>query len=153
MTFQWTDYDGGTLPETWLDEDARRFTGCDSWQAFYDYWRTSGELSLGSDFWCKYISLDDRPVGILALNIYEGICTVMEIVLDPACRGRGLGTVALRELLVEPILGRPFSAVRAVIFPENTASRKAFEKAGFRPAPPRLVGSINYLYTASGGIL
>ncbi len=57
----------------------------------------------------------------------------MGLLVKPEMRGNGLGTALLRELLSdgEMIIGHQIERATAVIFPNNIASQKAFEKAGF----------------------
>ena len=57
----------------------------------------------------------------------------MEIVVKPEERGKGKGTSILNELMKngELIIGRTIDFAEAVIYPSNTASEKAFKKAGF----------------------
>ena len=56
----------------------------------------------------------------------------MEILVDPAKRGQGYGAKLLKELItVEEIIGFAIQKSEAVIFPNNIASQKAFENAGY----------------------
>ncbi len=137
MTFQWTEYtekDRETV-DGWLDAQAVRMTGMDEgFHSDYTYWSEQPDMEIGANFWAKVFSVGDQPAGVVLLSKEEAILTVMEILVDPALRGKGLGSAALRELIAEgnAILGIPVTAAIAVIFPDNLPSARAFEKAGFR---------------------
>ena len=58
---------------------------------------------------------------------------IMEIVVEPGKRGQGKGSKLLKELLEsEEIIGCAIQESEAVIFLTNTASQRAFEKAGYQ---------------------
>ena len=143
MTYQWYDYTSADAPiaESFLDPAARRFTGCEEgWEDYCTYWLGEPETRLGENFWVKLIRLEGEPVAVMALFLGDGVLLVSEFILSPAMRGRGHGSAILRELLAcgEEILGFEIHRARAVIFPENRASIRAFEKAGigFESAHP-----------------
>ena len=136
MRYHWIDYSCAykNIVESWLDEDAKRFTGCDDgFDAFYQYWENDPETSLGKNFWAKIILADDDPIGVIALGVWDGVFTIMEFIIRPDKRGKQFGSSALVELLMqsENIVGTKILSAEAVIFPNNTASQKAFEKACF----------------------
>ena len=136
MRFIWKDYDPLSMPfiEKWLDENAVRMTGMGGgWRAFHEYWITEGGMTPGVDYWCKVVYEGEKPVAIIAFSLYEGTYTVMELLVKPELRGHGIGTSLLRELISRGnlIFGNRIKKAAAVIFPTNTASQKAFEKAGF----------------------
>lgn len=123
------------LAESFFDEEARRLTGCDDgWEDYYRYYTCNeAEEKLEEDFWCRLIYLDSLPLGIIAFGVYEGTLTVSELVISPQMRGKGHGNAILTELLEEYTAeyGIKYDRAMAVIFPDNKASQKAFEKAGF----------------------
>jgi RimJ/RimL family protein N-acetyltransferase len=84
--------------------------------------------------WAKMFCVDGTPVGVCLLGMENSVLTVSEILIDPMQRGKGYGSAALQELLAEgsAILGKQILSAKAVIYPDNIASQKAFEKAGFR---------------------
>ncbi len=136
MRFDWKDYIPDTMlfVEEWLDNHAIRMTGMDDgWRAFHEYWITDGEMTLGKNYWCKVIYDHNTPFAVIALSLCEGNYHVMELLVKPEMRGNGFGTALLRELLSngEMIIGHRIERATAVIFPNNPASQKAFEKAGF----------------------
>ena len=136
MQYIWHDYDPETMGfvESWLDEAAVRSTGLeDGFRDFYEYWAKEDGFAVGENYWCKVVFEEDRPFAVIALALYEGKVTVMELVVAPEKRGQGRGSKLLRELLEnEEILGFSIAYGEAVIFLNNVASQKAFEKAGFR---------------------
>ncbi len=136
MKFAWEDYSVTykDVVETWLDEEAKRFTGCDDgFEEFYTYWVNEADTKPGENFWAKIILKDKFPVGVLVLGLWENVFTVQEYIISPGNRGKGIGSAALAELLKESreILGKEIFEACAVIYPSNIPSQKAFEKAGF----------------------
>lgn len=136
MIYEWIDYshENSALIDSWIDAEAKRFTGCDEgFDKFYNYWFDEPETKLGENFWAKIILEDKVQVGIVVISLWEGIFTISEIIICPQKRGNGIGTKALKELLTngKHILGTEIINSSAVIFPNNIASQRAFEKAGF----------------------
>jgi len=135
MKFAWYDYDPQTMAyvEAWLDESAVRFTGLeDGFRDFYEYWAQEDGYLVGENFWTKVVCEQDGPFAVIAFGLHEEKIIMMEIMVAPEKRGQGRGTKVLKELLENgEILGFAVRKSEAVIFPDNTASRKAFEKAGF----------------------
>lgn len=137
MTFTWENYrvertDIVETVEKLFDYEAMRFTGCDDgFRAFYDYWYN--ELG-GEDFWCKTVFLNGDLIAVIALaKAPDGVFTVQELAVSSEKRGRGYGSAILSELLrySREIIGQEIIAANAVIFPDNTASQRAFQNAGF----------------------
>ena len=135
MAFYWKDYRAETMAfvENWLDADAIRLTGLeDGFRDFYEYWAAEDGYCVGRNYWCKVAYDAEIPIGIIACALYEGNIKVMEILVAPNKRGLGYGTKMLNEILgTSEILGFPVRKSEAVIFPDNHASQRAFEKAGF----------------------
>ena len=137
MKFTWRDYyskSHSALVDSWLDKEAKSFTGCDeSWNAFHSYYVGESGLRLNENYWCKVIYYNDHPFAIIALSLYNSIFTIMEYVVSPEKRCQGFGSAALTELLENSdlIIGNIIKRAEAVIFPNNIASQRAFEKAGF----------------------
>lgn len=137
MKFAWDDYSVTykDVVESWLDEDAKKFTGCDDgFEEYYNYWANEAETELGENFWVKIICQDGIPVGVISMSLWDEIFTVSEYIICPDYRGRGIGSSALVELMLESkvILGREITEACAVIYPNNVPSQKAFEKAEFK---------------------
>lgn len=136
MKYHWIDYSSAyrEMVESWMDEDAKRFTGCDEgFDSYYQYWVKEPETKPGENFWAKIILADTDPSGIIVIGFWDNLFTISEFIIRPDRRGRHMGSSALAELLVqsEDIIGVKMKNVDAVIFPNNAASQKAFEKAGF----------------------
>ncbi len=136
MRFDWKDYGADTMTfvEDWLDDYAVRMTGMDDgWRAFHEYWITEGGMTPGKDYWCKVVYDQAAPFAVIAFSLHEGNYHVMELLVKPGMRNNGLGSALLRDLLSdgETIIGQRIDKATAVIFPNNPASQKAFERAGF----------------------
>ncbi len=136
MKYTWIDYNLAykEMVDSWLDEDAKRFTGCDEgFDEYYQYWANDPETKIGENFWAKIIIENGIPVGIIVIGLREGVFTISEFIICPNKRGKGTGTSVLLELLVhaKKVLGIEIEKAQAVIFPNNIVSQKAFEKAGF----------------------
>lgn len=136
MHFKWIDYspDNAAVVESWLDDTAKRNTGCDDgWADVVDYWMHEPDSIPGENFWCKVILDNGKPFASVAVGLWDGVFTVSEIVVNPEKRGQGYGSAALKELLTNgrTILGKDIETAKAVIYPDNIASQKAFERAGF----------------------
>jgi len=136
MNFVWQDYEPKTMEyiENWLDEHAVSSTGLDNgFRDFYEYWSNEDGFVIGENFWCKVVFENDKPFAIVSLCLHESKVTIQEIVVAPEKRGQGMGKKLLKELLEsEEILGFAIRKSEAVIFPDNIASQKAFNKAGFK---------------------
>ena len=135
MNFDWRNYDPGTMDyiEKWLDDSAVNSTGLDEgFHDFYAYWANEEDMAVGENFWCKVVFEQDIPFAVVAFCQNEDRILIMEIVVKPEHRGKGKGTVLLKELLnEETIIGKAIHKSEAVIFPDNIASKRAFENAGF----------------------
>ena len=135
MNFVWYDYNPNTMSfiETWLDESAVESTGLDEcFRAFYEYWASEDGFVVGENFWCKVISENDEPFGVIAFCQHEHKTIIMEVLIAPDKRGQGKGSALLKELLNnKEIIDFTILISEAVIYPSNIASQKAFERAGF----------------------
>ncbi len=137
MRYNWKPYgsNDANLVDSWLDEDAVRNTGLeDGWQHFYAYWTAESRTGEGKDC-CFLISLGNTPFAVMYVAIEDGGMVISEYVVAPAMRGKGHGTAALKELLDNSaqLLNTGVSLAKAVVFSNNKASAKCFEKAGFVP--------------------
>jgi len=136
MNYVWRDYDPQTMQyiETWLDEAAVKATGLDEgFCSFYEYWANEDGFAVGENFWCKVVFESDEPFGVIAFSLYEHKVIVMEVLIAPEKRSQGKGSKMLQEFLrCKEITGFAVKKSEAVIYPNNVASQKAFEKAGFQ---------------------
>ena len=135
MRFEWNAYapSDEALVEGWLDGDAKKNTGIDDWRSFYGYWEAEKAKPVDGDFGCRLISQNGSPFAVLYYSLRGFSANIMALVVSPEKRGLGLGSSALSELLSngETLIGESLAEARAVIFPDNAASIRAFEKAGF----------------------
>jgi len=137
MKFKWTDYtvEYSRIIDSWLDSEAKRFTGCDDgWDDFFDYWCNHDDNIKGKNFWGKVVFEGSTPFAVIAIGMHDNDeFNISEYIVDPQKRGKGYGTAALRELLTNSteIIGKDIRTAEAVIYPNNIASQKAFENAGF----------------------
>ena len=136
MNFGWKDYSAryASIVESWMDAEAKRFSGCDEgWEDYFNYWKNDKQTQLGINFWGKVVFMHSIPIAVISLALADEKIIVSEFIVAPSYRGRGFGTQILQELLSHgtEIIGFAIHTVRAVIFPNNIASQRAFEKAGF----------------------
>ncbi len=73
---------------------------------------------------------DGRESGVVRLDI-SGREAEVSIHLAPDCRGRGLGTLALRALADQAFGALGLDCLAALVKAGNTASRRVFLAAGF----------------------
>ncbi len=135
MRFGWKPYCPGDagLVDSWLDASAIHATGLeDGWQSFYDYWMTESAAGEGKDR-CFLISYQADPIAVMYIAAMGREITVSEFIVRPSMRGKGYGTAVIAELLTHAgqLLHTSAGLAKAVIFPGNLASIRAFEKAGF----------------------
>ena len=137
MNFDWCDYNTETMVfvENWLDEHAVRMTGMDDgFRQEYEYWSNEDCNVVGENYWCKVVFENEVPFAVIECGMHEGVVTIMEIIVAPEKRVKGMGSKAIKELLynAKTIIGIDIEKAEAIIYPNNKASKKAFEKAGFK---------------------
>ncbi len=74
------------------------------------------------------------PIGAVRFDTTESGADV-SVVLAPEYRGKGLAAPVLDAAVRHLFRVLPVHQVRAFVKPENVASLRAFERAGFSPAP------------------
>ena len=137
LKYGWADYskDHREVVESFLDDEAIKSTGCDDgFEAFYTYWMSEADTRLNKNFWFKVVSINQNPIAVIAVaKSPQNEFTVSEFIIAPSERKKGHGKAILNELLANSntILGERIDLARAVIFPSNIASQKAFAGAGF----------------------
>ena len=80
------------------------------------------------------IEADDRRVGLVrwrTTNRRSRIAVVTGLMVDPAARGRGIATAALRALAGTLFIDHGFHRVEAEVYGFNDAALRAFDRAGF----------------------
>ena len=137
MSYSWRKYtpSDSAAVESWIDETARKYTGCDDgWADYYDYWINEPETEPENNFFCRMISTESVPIAVMSMGLHDGELTVSEFIVSPEHRSNGHGSAILKELITaaERIIANNPSRFKAVIMVGNTASLRAFEKAGFR---------------------
>jgi L-amino acid N-acyltransferase YncA len=125
-------------PEDWQQLELIYQKGIDTGNATFqtntpswEYWDNSHLKS------CRIVVENDRHIiGWAALTpvssrcVYAGVGEV-SVYVDPAHSGKGIGLILLNEL-VKQSEAEGIWTLQAGIFPENTASLRIHEKAGFR---------------------
>lgn len=86
------------------------------------------------------IGLDQvgQRLGMVRFDIVDGTATI-SINVAPEHRGRGLGTALILVACHELLQGDAAREIRALIKPDNAASRIAFQRAGFIAAADEVV--------------
>lgn len=77
---------------------------------------------------------DGRDVATARLDV-QGTEAEVSLTVAPEWRGRGIGTHVLRALVTEAFQAAGLLRLVARVKTDNAASRTAFERAGFMPAP------------------
>jgi UDP-2,4-diacetamido-2,4,6-trideoxy-beta-L-altropyranose hydrolase len=80
-----------------------------------------------------------RPVGVVRIE-WRGEAAELSVTIDPAERGRGLGSATVRAAVAAAAARWPAAPVVAWIAADNEASVRCFEAAGFEPAGGRPIG-------------
>ena len=136
MNFSWIDYkEFSNTTNDFFDSEAMKQTDLDDFDSYLSYWTSDGGAVYNEDFFCKVAFERDTPIGVVVLGKdRDGMFTFSAVVVAPVRRKKGYGTAILREILTKSsaIIGCKITHARAVIFPGNAASIRAFEKAGFR---------------------
>ncbi len=156
MDYVWRDYNPKTMRyvESWLDESAIKSTGLDEGLfGFYEYWANEAGFVVGENFWCKVAFENDEPFAVIAFCRHECKTIIMEVLIAPEKRGQSKGSKLLKELLsCKEITGYTIQRCEAVVYPNNIASIKAFENAGFKyhcNHKDENGDSMNYVYERS----
>jgi diamine N-acetyltransferase len=95
------------------------------------------EYSLAQAFFEKLtpygLMYDTQMVGFLMYGQFGGVCWINRIVIDHRFQGKGLGKVALDQLIHQ--LRRKMSCreIRTSYAKDNTVAAQLFRSAGFRP--------------------
>jgi phosphinothricin acetyltransferase len=86
----------------------------------------------------RFVAVDDRATvqGWVAVSPVSSRCVYAGVVehsvyVDPAAQGRGAGRLLLRELIGSTEAAGIWT-IQSGVFPENTASMRLHERAGFR---------------------
>ena len=103
-----------------------------------------------------YIAVDarDRAVGCVRFELDGSREAEISVNLAPKSRGQGRGAILLMMALQEFLRNRGRCTVRALIKPDNEASKRAFGKAGFsEKGRVRVKGQAALKYIATKAVL
>jgi GNAT superfamily N-acetyltransferase len=75
------------------------------------------------------IITDDRPAGRIVVNRTEGEIRLVDLVLLPPYRGRGIGTQLLTGLCAQAVEGKKALRLHAL---KGSRARRLYERLGFR---------------------
>lgn len=124
--------DSRLLYEWANDPEVRRMafsSGPIAWQAHIRWF----ERKIKDPNTCIYIAIEDNePVGQIRFDIINCFEANVDIHTKPGMRGKGIGSriIALGVSRVFSNFG--VNAIHAIIKQENSKSREAFQKAGFK---------------------
>lgn len=93
----------------------------------------------------------ERPVGVVRFDGVLGEQADISVTVAPEARGRGLASRLLDASVKALLESTPVRRVRAYVKPGNEASRRAFERAGFVPAPSERDGALTFIRARGGG--
>lgn len=77
MKYDWLNYTSAYKEKvnSWLDEEAKRFTGCDGgFDTYYQYWANEPDTKLGENFWVKIIFANSERKAICLPHILLQEC-------------------------------------------------------------------------------
>ncbi len=77
---------------------------------------------------------EERPVGQVRIGPERGGIAEVHVAIAPAARGRGLGGAVLVQAAAQALAEPRIRLLHAGVKPENAASLRAFERAGFERA-------------------
>jgi [ribosomal protein S18]-alanine N-acetyltransferase len=90
-------------------------------------------LELSKPAGISLAALEDRAVrGYLVCSRYDVVWHIMNIAVDPALQGRGIGSAMLARLLAE--VGDPQGRYTLEVRQSNAAAIRLYERLGFRAA-------------------
>ena len=75
-----------------------------------------------------------EPLGGLALMLgsaHSRICNLRQLMVDPAARGRGVGTAAVRLACVRALVEHGYHRVQTETYGDNLTAHRLFERVGF----------------------
>ena len=121
--------------------NVKRWVPIENWLAYYQAVSQNDNYYLYSVFLRQGIL-----IAYIAAEVENGNAAIC-LVVDPDQHGKGIGTAVLQKMLQQATsLFGDIHSYRAGIFPENIASIKCFEKAGFKKFGKGNDGEILYSY-------
>lgn len=85
-------------------------------------------LGVGYDCWGA--EADGQLIGYGIVSIAAGESHLLNLAVDPACQGRGIGSMLLQFLLSEA-LGQGAECMFLEVRPSNPVARALYERSGF----------------------
>ncbi len=156
MRFKWEKYNNTheELVNSWLDDIAVKFTGLDNgWNEFYSYWMQEAKTNDFCEDFCFIVSECDVPFAVIYAATKLTELTISECIVAPDKRGMGYGSAAIKEFIdnCTALIEKSIVKADAVIYPNNIAAQRAFEKAGFTFVSAHPDGDAwNYEYSVRG---
>jgi RimJ/RimL family protein N-acetyltransferase len=128
-----TEDDSDVLLQWRNDPEAIRFSvsGHGVTPAEHREWLSGRLADAGTLLWIA--ERTGTAVGQVRVDMEDGIGTV-SVAVAPSQRGRGLGSAVLQAMVIEMASEARVRRLLAVAQAENTASIRAFERAGFHRA-------------------
>lgn len=149
MKYRFVDYDPAAhrALDSWRGGEIARFAMDGPISEEWQYYVDSPEYRVGVDAFCKVVLLNDRPMAVMVILCHPDYpMGINPIIVEPTLCGQGYGSGILREFIENVNAILPFHSARAevVIDNDNTASIRAFAKAGFTLARVHPDGDVGY---------
>jgi len=149
MHYTWDDYGAKYADEleSWRSDHATRKFGIDSAKEAHQDTLDSDEYEYNEEYFCKVVLENSEVVAIILILRGDGYpTTISEITVNPKHRHKGHGTKIINELTanLSQIIGFDGDIFQVMIYPNNPASMRAFEKADFVLAGEHIDGDCSY---------
>ena len=130
------------LFNSWLKhEKINEWIGIDD---YFDYFEA---INPNPDYFLIKASFDNKIIGEIGLEIIDEVGYIA-LMINPGEQSKGHGRKILELFMcrLNQIIGRKIKHVEAGIFPDNAASKRCFESAGFRFVKNGGDGEMLYVY-------
>ncbi|TLS36064.1 GNAT family N-acetyltransferase [Pseudalkalibacillus caeni] len=99
--------------------------------------KEAAEIGLKNSLFAVTVTIDEKTVGIGRI-VGDGGCNfeIVDVVVDPECQGKGIGTLIMEELLAYLEEHTPKSAFVSMI--ADPPGQKMYQKLGFKNAAPSI---------------
>ena len=127
---------------SWMEHKiVRDWIAVDDWGKYFEI------VSTEPDYFLIKALFDDKIIAEIALEIIEEVGHIA-IMLNPNEQSKGHGKKILKLFCEKAvgIIGREFKYIEAGIFPDNIASKRCFEGAGFKFSKDGDDGEMIYIY-------
>jgi len=149
MHYKWDDYGAKYEDEleSWQSDHATRKFGIDSARETHESVLADGYIH-NEEYFCKVVLENADIIAIVLILRGDGYhpTTISEITVNPQHRHKGHGTKIINELTanLNQIVGFDGDIFQVMIYPNNPASLRAFEKADFVLAGSHIDGDCSY---------